>query len=635
MPLVSFHKVTKYYGDQCLLSDIDWEINPGQHIGLIGPNGVGKTTFLKLITGDVVVDTGEVTQRHNTHIGYLSQESNLTSSTSVLDEALSQFEQIHQLEKQLRYSETLLEKSRGIPTEIERHLSQYGQLEEDYEKAGGYTYRHKTLKVLHGLGFKDEDLTQQVDKLSGGGKTRLRLAKLLLGNADLLLLDEPESHLDLEATEWLEEYIVDHPAAVLVVSHDRYFLDHTVKYIAELDNRDLNTFPGNYTQAMAVKTDVLKTQQREYDKQQTLIKKNEEFIRRHIAGVKTKQAQGRRKNLKRLTLIEKPSKKPSEISLGFTSMPRSGENVVILSGISKRYGTRDLFSDMTFTLNYGKKIGIIGDNGCGKTTLLRMIVGKEKPTSGNIKLGTKINIGYYDQELSRLSQKSTVIDELYSEKPSSNEKSLRNILSRFLFRGDDVFKEVSLLSGGEKGRLMLAKLFLKEPNFLVLDEPTNHLDILSRNALEKALVEYTGTLIVASHDRYFLENMVDSLLIFESGGTISHWSGKYSEFRTFRKEQRFNNIKTQVKNLKRKPAVYNENKKELKKNKKLLEKLELLIGEKEKEITFLEGNLNDEKTFSDYAKVNLIGNTYAQAQQELKKLYLEWETTTLKIEENT
>ncbi len=634
MALVSLHKVSKYYGALCVLQGISWGIDPGHHVGLIGSNGTGKTTMLQLITGDLSPDEGELSRRRDINIGYLTQDAHLTSTNSVLDEALSSFERIHELERRLREAEEALEKARGDAEETERRLLLYGRLEEEYERTGGYTYQHRAQTVLHGLGFKGEDLPLPVHVLSGGQKTRLRLGKLLLGDADLLLLDEPESHLDVAATEWLEEYITEHPAAILVVSHDRYFLDHTVDHISELEDLGLKNFPGNYSQAMAVKAERLKAQQRQYDQQQAFIKEREEFIRRHIEGVKTLQAQGRRSHLERLKRIEKPRTRHRTASLNFGSMKRSGRDVLQLDDLSKSYGLKTLFSELTFIQHLGDRVGLIGYNGAGKTTLLRMIVGQETPSSGTIRLGTGVDIGYYDQERASLSGDRSVLNELWSVKPSMNEGTVRNLLGRFLFRGDDVFKQVELLSGGEQGRLALAKLILEEPNFLVLDEPTNHLDILSRQALEQALDDYPGTLMVASHDRYFLDQTVNALLVFEPDG-VSHWQGTYSEFRSHREEQRLDAARAKEKTPRRKraPATYDPRAKERKEQQKVAETLETAIREKEAEIARLEGDLNEENTLSDHEKVAEVGNAYVQARTELEELYVEWEVAIMELEE--
>ncbi len=642
MPLVSFHRVVKYHGAQCVLQDIDWSIEPGHHVGLIGSNGTGKTTMLRLITGDLSPDEGEVSRRRDIRIGYLTQDARLDSANSVLDEALSTFERIHKLESRLREAENALERARGDAAESDRRLTQYGRLEEAYERAGGYTYQHRAQTVLHGLGFREDDLALPVRVLSGGQKTRLRLGKLLLGDVDLLLLDEPESHLDVASTEWLEEYITDHPVAILLVSHDRYFLDRTVNRIAELEDLGLERYPGNYTRAMEVKLERRKTQQRAYDQQQAFIKEREAFIRRTIEGVKTKQAQGRRSHLARLKRIEKPRTTQQTAALHFGTMKRSGRDVLMLENLSKSYGARTLFSDLNFNQHLGERVGLIGHNGSGKTTLLRMITGQEAPSTGTIRLGTGVKVGYYDQERTSLSGGQSVLNELLSVRPSMNEGIVRNLLGRFLFSEDDVFKQVGLLSGGEQGRLALAKLILEAPNYLVLDEPTNHLDIPSRQALEQSLADYPGTLMVASHDRYFLDQMVNTLLVFEQGG-VSHWPGTYSEYRAFREKQDSAAARRTAKKERRKTeaaydprktgAKYDPRNKERRDQQVMAEALEAAIRKKEAEIARLEGDLGNEGTFSDREMVARIGNAYVRAQEELEHLYLEWEVVAMELED--
>ena len=352
MPLVSFQMVSKYFGAQCVLQDISWGIEPGHHVGLIGSNGAGKTTILQLITGELPPDDGEISRRRNLQIGYLTQDTILDSNKTVFEEILSNFERIHELELQLREAEKALEPTTENTSDNEKRLLKYGHLEEEYEQSGGYSYQNRARTVLQGLGFKNEDLSLPVHRLSGGQKTRLRLGKMLLCDADLLLLDEPESHLDVAATEWLEEYITDHSAAILLVSHDRYFLDHTVNHIVEIEGLELKTYPGNYTQGMAIKAERLKTQQRQYERQQAFIKEREEFIQRHIEGVKTKQAQGRRSQLARLKRIQNPQVSQRKFSLNFGSMKRSGQDVIMLNKLSKSYGSRTLFSDLTFTQHF-------------------------------------------------------------------------------------------------------------------------------------------------------------------------------------------------------------------------------------------------------------------------------------------
>ena len=633
MPLLSLHKVSKHYGAQIVVQDLSWGIEPGHHVGLIGANGAGKTTILKLITSELTPDSGDISRQKGCRVGYLTQDPDLDPTCTVMEEALRGLTALRALEEELLEAEQALAQVQGTDGESDRLLARYGRLQETFERAGGYTYHHRTEAVLHGLGFPERDLTLPVHVLSGGQKTRLGLAKLLLGDSDLLLLDEPESHLDMQATEWLERYLSEYSGAFLLVSHDRYFLDRTANRISELEQHRLTDTPGNYTQHLKLKEERLQLQSRQHERQTAMIARTEEFIRRNLAGQKTKQAQSRRKRLERLDRIERPRDPHTSAGLTFSKAARGGDEVIIIEAAAKQYGDHKLFSDFSLKLLRGERVGIIGPNGSGKTTLLRMILGQEQPSSGSVRIGSSIMTGYYDQERTGLLRDRSVLDELWSVKPTMNEEKIRGILGRFLFSGDDIRKQVGNLSGGEQGRLALAKLILNGPNLLILDEPTNHLDIPSRHALEQALQEYPGTLVVVSHDRYFLDSVVNELLIFESDHIV-RWAGDYSDYRAFR-EQRDQEALA--------PAEPSESKTmgktriptpvSTRQQKKKAGELELAIQNKEETIVLFEQDLNDEDVFRDRAKVIEIGNAYSQAKEELEMLYQEWETLTQEIEQ--
>ena len=633
MPLLSLHKVSKHYGAQIVVQDLSWGIEPGHHVGLIGANGAGKTTILKLITSELTPDSGDISRQKGCRVGYLTQDPDLDPTCTVMEEALRGLTALRALEEELHEAEQALAQVQGTDGESDRLLARYGRLQETFERAGGYTYHHRTEAVLHGLGFPERDLTLPVHVLSGGQKTRLGLAKLLLGDSDLLLLDEPESHLDMQATEWLERYLSEYSGAFLLVSHDRYFLDRTANRISELEQHRLTDTTGNYTQHLKLKEERLQLQSRQHERQTAMIARTEEFIRRNLAGQKTKQAQSRRKRLERLDRIERPRDPHTSAGLTFSKAARGGDEVIIIEAAAKQYGDHKLFSDFSLKLLRGERVGIIGPNGSGKTTLLRMILGQEQPSSGSVRIGSSIMTGYYDQERTGLLRDRSVLDELWSVKPTMNEEKIRGILGRFLFSGDDIRKQVGNLSGGEQGRLALAKLILNGPNLLILDEPTNHLDIPSRHALEQALQEYPGTLVVVSHDRYFLDSVVNELLIFESDHIV-RWAGDYSDYRAFR-EQRDQEALA--------PAEPSESKTMRKtriptpvstrQRKKKAGELELAIQNKEETIVLFEQDLNDEDVFRDRAKVIEIGNAYSQAKEELEMLYQEWETLTQEIEQ--
>ena len=633
MPLISLSGVTKHYGAQVVFKDVSWGIVPGHHVGLIGANGAGKTTILKLITSELHPDSGNVSRQKDCRIGYLTQDPDLDLECTVIEEAVRGLTELHAMASELEEAEHALQRSKGNDEDSERLLAHYGRLQDRYERAGGYTFTHRAEAVLFGLGFSDRDLTLYVGVLSGGQKTRLGLAKLLLGDSDLLLLDEPESHLDMQATEWLEKYLGDYPGSFLLVSHDRYFLDRTTNRITELEDFCLTDYKGNYTQHLSLKQERQHLIARQYDRQKAMISETEDFIRRNIAGQKTKQAQGRRKMLERLDRVERPKQARRAAGLTFSKAAREADDVIVIDHASKQYGEHVLFSDFSFKLMRGERVGIIGPNGSGKTTLIRMILGREQPSSGSVRIGASVVTGYYDQERSGLSLDRSVLNELWSVKSTMNEETVRSILGRFLFHGDDVYKMVSTLSGGEQGRLALAKLMLQEPNLLILDEPTNHLDIPSRQALETAVQEYPGTLLVVSHDRYFLDRVVDELLIFESDRVV-RWVGNYSGYRAFREQQDLereqaaastSDAPEQRRRRSRAPGSQ--------KRQKAAEKLERTIQSKEETLTKLEEDLSSEEVFGDPARVAEVGLAYSTAKDELEKLYHEWESLTQEIEE--
>ncbi|MEE2710137.1 MAG: ABC-F family ATP-binding cassette domain-containing protein [Gemmatimonadota bacterium] len=629
MPLFSLHQVSKYYGAQIVIQNISWGINPGHHVGLIGANGAGKTTILKLITSELTPDRGDISRQKGCRVGYLTQDPDLDPTCTVMEEAVRGLTALHSLEDELREAEQALAQVQGNDGESDRLLARYGRLQDSFERAGGYTYHHRTEAVLHGLGFLERDLTLPVHVLSGGQKTRLGLAKLLLGDSDLLLLDEPESHLDMQATEWLEKYLSEYSGAFLLVSHDRYFLDRTADRIAELEHHSLTDTTGNYTQYLKLKEERVQLQARQYQKQTALIARTEEFIRRNIAGQKTKQAQSRRKRLERLDRIERARDAHTPAGLTFSKAARGGDEVIIIEAAAKQYGDHKLFTDFSFKLLRGERVGIIGPNGSGKTSLLRMILGQEQPTSGSARIDPSITTGYYDQERAGLFRDRSVLNELWSVRPTMNEEKVRAILDRFLFSEDNILKQVGNLSGGEQGRLALAKLILDGPNLLILDEPTNHLDIPSRHALEQALQEYPETLLVVSHDRYFLDSIVNELLIFESDHIV-RWVGSYSDYRAFREQEAMTAVEpSETKSMgnTRKPTPVSTKKREKKAG-----ELELAIQNKEEEIILFEQDLSDEDVFRDRAKVIEIGNAYSRAKEELEMLYQEWETVTREIE---
>jgi ATP-binding cassette subfamily F protein 3 len=538
MPIVKLDHVSKSYGPNLVLDDICWQVSSDDRVGLIGDNGTGKTTLFKIMTGEIPRYKGTIDRAKRAGIGHLHQEPEFDSQMKLRDAIrMAAFNHMHDLEEQMKQLTEEMSQMDGDEdtTEI---LDQYARLQERHEAYGGYNYEHRIDIVLGGLGFTQADLLLPVSALSGGQKSRAALAHLLLEEPDLLLLDEPTNHLDLAGTEWLEGFLLsEYHGAVVVVSHDRYFLDKVVTKVAELQNHKLEEYRGNYTKYLFLREQKLLTQQRQYQRQQEEIAHDIDFIRRYKAGQRSKEARGREKKLERMDLIERPQLKTKKIKLEFTTELRGGDDVLQLRNLSKRYGDKVLFENLDLDVYRRDRLGIIGPNGIGKTTLLRMILGQEKPTSGTVKVGYNLRIGYYDQEHASLNLDNTVLDEIWELRPNDTQGQARSYLGRFLFSGDEVFKPISDLSGGEQSRVALAKLLLENANFLILDEPTNHLDISSKEVLEEALTEYPATMIIVSHDRYFVDKIVSKILFMEEDRTWL-WTGNYVAYQEWKLEKK-------------------------------------------------------------------------------------------------
>ena len=531
MSLVRLDQVTKSYDPYLILDEVSLSVEHGDRIGLIGKNGTGKTTLIEIIAGVIEDFKGNTSYAKRLQIGYLSQEPNLEADCSLWQEMFKVFHERRDLEDEM----LLLSERMAEDLDL---LDKYAQLQERHDRMGGYDYEYQTNRTLGGLGFHDSDFNLKIGVLSGGQKSRAALAKLLLEDPDLLLLDEPTNHLDIKAIEWLENFLnTEYQGAVIIVSHDRYFLDRVTRKIVELRNHKLKEYPGNYTRHLEIRQTERIAQEREHKKQQRHIAHEEDFIRRNMAGQRTREAQGRQKLLDRLERVEKPETFEKTIKLRFTPDVRGGNDILRSQGLGKRYGDKQIFEDVNLEVYRQDVVGIIGPNGVGKTTLFRMILGNELPTSGELKVGHNLHFGYYDQELAGLNLDNTVIDEIWELRPAQKQGEIRSFLGRFLFSEDEVFKWIGDLSGGEQSRVMLAKLLLENANVLLLDEPTNHLDIPSREVLEEALAEYPATIFMISHDRYFLNKLVNKLLVFENG-TAKLFIGTYAEYEAHVREQK-------------------------------------------------------------------------------------------------
>ena len=525
MSLVRLDSVTKSLGGQPILDAVSFRVEEGEKIGLIGRNGTGKTTIFRLITGEMEADGGVIERMRRARIACLSQMPQMKADATILDTVMHSFSELLEMEAQLgRMGE-------AIAAGDESLLERYGQLQDEFAHRGGYDFRLQAKRVLHGLGFSLEEFELPLRALSGGQRTRLMLALVLLEDADLLLLDEPENHLDIEAREWLETYIQESPRAVVIVSHDRRMLNHVVKRMVEVERAGLYNYAGNYDSYLEQKTLVRGQQQKTFDLQQEFIEKETKWINRfRYKNTKAKQVQSRIRNLEKMDRTEAPPPEGSEAKFRFGEVVRSGQLVLDARGLGMAFDGLKLYAGLSFQVTRGERVGIIGPNGSGKTTLLRQLAGRLPGASGSVTLGHKVAFGFYDQHHENLESANDVFSEIRLERLDMTPEQVRTFMGKFLFTGDDVYKLVSALSGGELSRVALAKLILSQANLLMLDEPTNHLDIASRQALEGALAAFPGSILMVSHDRELIDRLVDKLIIIENGRASVHL-GNYSHYR--------------------------------------------------------------------------------------------------------
>jgi ATP-binding cassette, subfamily F, member 3 len=527
MAIATLSNVEKHFGRNVLFQNLDLSIYEGERVGFIGANGAGKSTLFKMLTGQVEPDSGTVAVGRGTKVGYLVQNPTFDPENAVIDEAELGMAELHQLAHDMRELEHRMAEAQGDA--LEKVLERYQHVQHAFDIAGGYAWQHKMEATLLGVGLGRETWEQKVSVLSGGQRSRLALAKLLLSEPDLLLLDEPTNHLDLAAIEWLEGYLAEFTGAVVVISHDRYLLDRLATRIVWLNRAQIDSYPGNYSAYAEQRALHEQTQQRAYELQQKDIAKQEEFVRRFKAGQRSKEAKGREKRLERLKesddLVQNVATQ-QRINLSLKTNLRAGDRVLQVRELSKSYDGRTLWDGVTLDIARGERVGIIGPNGSGKTTMLKVLMNEEQPDAGTVKWGASLNIGYYDQRLDVLNPKHTLMDAIQTGRNVSD-KSAREVLALMLFRNDDLPKTIDLLSGGEKARVRIAQLLIDRPNVLVLDEPTNHLDIPSREALESALSQFDGTLLCVSHDRYFLDHAVERLWVINPPG-VTDFDGDYT-----------------------------------------------------------------------------------------------------------
>ena len=520
----------KSFGVRQVFSNVSFEIKEGDRIALVGPNGAGKSTLLKCILGIEELDEGQVVMSPVASIGYLQQDVNL-GDASLAEEIETAWEDVHALENKLQELTAYLETHEASESDLQR----LDYLQNRLEWLGGYDYEQKTKRIVYGLGFTDEDLYKPANAFSGGQKTRINLAKALVRSPDFLFLDEPTNHLDMEMLEWLEGYLSSYRGGILIVSHDRYFMDRIVTGVVELDHHKATTYRGNYSRYVAQREERLKADTIAYEKQQEYIKKTEEYIDKYRAGIKSKMARGRQSQLNRLERLEAPETSHS-LDFKFPPAAMSADKVLVLDHVSIGYKTDDpIIDDVSMVVRRGESVALIGPNGAGKSTMVKAIVGELFPTEGHIDIGNRVQVGYFSQEHEELHDRWQVVDEIINNYNFTEEKA-RNVLGSFLFKGDDVFKLVGDLSGGERARLALLKLFLQGDNFLILDEPTNHLDVPTREIVERALQQFGGTCFIISHDRYFLDQVSTRTLVLENKG-ITEYLGNYSYYKEKLKEQ--------------------------------------------------------------------------------------------------
>lgn len=637
MILLQVNNLTKRFGADIILSNIKLEVKSQDRIAIVGRNGAGKSTLLKIIAGELNHDEGEIHKPKDVSLGYLEQHTGLDSAETIWDEMLTVFEDLRRDEKSLRK----MEEQMGDPellakeNEYEQLLTNYDQMQEDFERKGGYQYEADIKAVLTGLDFPESIWSTSIATLSGGQKTRLALGKLLLMNPDILILDEPTNHLDISTMTWLESYLNNYQGAVVIVSHDRYFLDKTVKIIYEISRHQSTKYHGNYSAYLTQKSVNYERDLKQFEKQQTEIKKMEDFIQKNIARASTtKRAQSRRKQLEKMEILDKPAGDESSAKFSFAVNRRSGNDVLKVNDLAFKYRPGDamLFSHVNLHIERGDNIALVGPNGVGKSTLLKAITGQLDPASGEIILGANVQIGYYDQEQTQLHEKKTVLNELWDDYPMMKEKDIRTILGNFLFVGEDVLRHVSALSGGEKAKLALAKLMMQKANFLVLDEPTNHLDLASKEVLESALIDFPGSILFVSHDRYFINKLATHVLEMQENQATLYFGDYDYYLEKTQEEKEIMELKkaeqqevSAVTTAKSSFTQEKQLKKEQRKKERRIKEIEDSIEKIELEMEEINEKLIDPEIFHNHEKALELTSSQEHLKSELDMLMEEWE----------
>lgn len=638
--ILSCQNISKAFVENQVLKNVSFHIEDHEKAAIVGINGAGKTTLLRIIVGEMTPDDGQVVLAKDKTLGYLAQNSTVDTSHTIYEELLSVKADLLRLEEKIRECENNMKHADGDA--LEDLMKQYTSLTHAFETGGGYLYRSELVGVLKGLGFTEDEFSKPVATLSGGQKTRVALGRLLLQNPDLIILDEPTNHLDMNSIAWLETYLLNYKGAVLIVSHDRYFLDRIAGKVIEIDQSKATTFIGNYSD-YAIKKEQLRVaawnaymnQQREIKHQEEVIEKLKSFNREKSI----KRAESREKMLDKIEVIEKPSEVRTDMKLTLTPRILSGNDVLTVEHLSKSFDSHKLFTDVNFEIKHGEHVAIIGDNGSGKTTLLKILNGLVPADQGTFRLGSNVEIGYYDQEHHVLHSEKTLFEEISDDYPYLNNTQIRNVLAAFLFTGEDVFKRISDLSGGERGRVSLAKLVLSNANFLILDEPTNHLDIMSKEILEDALNGYEGTILYVSHDRYFINRTAHRILDLTEGQFVSY-VGNYDyylekhdtvmaaiEASTPQSADADNTAATKAaeSEVKLDWKAQKEEQARLRKKENDLKKCEEKIAELETRISEIDTEMSDPSIGTQVAKLQELTKEQAACQEQLEKLYEQWE----------
>ena len=631
--ILACQNIEKSFDGELLLQDVNFHIEEREKAALIGINGAGKTTLLRIIMGELPADNGQVILSRGKTIGYLAQHQEIDTNLSIYDSLLEMKQHILDIEQNMRALEKEMKHASG--EELSKIMESYSRLTQKFEQENGYACKSEIIGVLKGLGFEEKDFDKMVSTLSGGQKTRVALGRLLLSSPDIILLDEPTNHLDMDSIAWLETYLLNYPGAVFIVSHDRYFLDKVVTKIVELDNTKATVFTGNYSAYSEKKAQLRKAAYQAYLNQQQEIKHQEEVIaklRQFNREKSIRRAESREKMLEKMEVLEKPTEVDAAMRISLKPRITSGNDVLMVEHLSKSFPSLPLFQDLNFTIKRGEKVAIIGNNGTGKTTILKILNRLLPADEGSFRLGSKVHIGYYDQEHHVLHMEKTVFEEISDEYPKLTNTEIRNLLAAFLFTGDDVFKPISALSGGERGRVSLAKLMLSEANFLILDEPTNHLDIISKEILEDALKSYEGTVLYVSHDRYFINRTATRILELTNQKLVNY-IGNYDYYLEKKEEltsvyapqlqeekplEKMSSTKQDWQQKKEEQARIRKRENELKKTEKAIEELET----RDKEI---DEELAKPEVATDPSKCIPLSAEKGEIAEKLEELYEKWE----------